>query len=91
MNLLLQLQSDQLQVPVSRPKVQETTALGAAYLAGLSIGFWNSLDEIQNLWTLDHTSIPTKGITDNDVSHQKWLKAIQRSQGWANDEGSIAL
>ena len=91
MNLLLQLQSDQLRVPVSRPKVQETTALGAAYLAGLSIGFWNSLDEIRNLWTLDHTSIPTKGITTNDVSHQKWLKAIQRSQGWADDEGSIAL
>ena len=57
-DLLLQLQADQLQVPVSRPKVQETTALGAAYLAGLAEGVWGSLDDLAALWQLDRTFTP---------------------------------
>ena len=58
MDLLLQLQADQLQVPVARPTIAETTALGAAYLAGLAAGVWSSLDEIASLWQLDREFTP---------------------------------
>ena len=61
MDLLLQLQADQLQVPVARPTVQETTALGAAYLAGLAEGVWGSLDEIAAHWQLDREFTPERG------------------------------
>ena len=62
MDLLLQLQADQLQVPVARPTIAETTALGAAYLAGLAAGVWSSLDEVASLWQLDREFTPGRPL-----------------------------
>ncbi|HZJ73771.1 MAG TPA: glycerol kinase GlpK [Perlabentimonas sp.] len=81
-NLLMQFQADMLRVPVIRPKVIETTALGAAYLAGLSTGFWKDIDEIKTQCQQDFTFVP---ILDNEKSLQlknKWLDAIERAKGW---------
>ena len=86
MNLLLELQADQLQVPVSRPLVHEMTALGVAHLAGLSHGFWDSLDEVSNLWELDYKADPSETTSEAINSYQKWEKAVQRSRNWARTE-----
>ncbi len=83
MNLLLQLQADQLQAPVLRPLSKEVTALGAAYLAGLSIGIWNSFDEISANWKLDIEVTPQKEKKICDTNHARWLQAVHRSRGWA--------
>jgi glycerol kinase len=85
MPLLLQLQADQLQVPVSRPTVQETTALGAAYLAGLAEGVWSSPDEVTRNWVLDVEVEPAVGRDVADASHAVWLRAVERSRGWATE------
>jgi len=84
MDLLLQLQADQLQVPVARPTVQETTALGAAYLAGLAEGIWGSLEEIGIHWQLDLECLPTPGLAPiADLLHEQWRRAVDRSRNWA--------
>ncbi|HEY1116487.1 MAG TPA: FGGY-family carbohydrate kinase, partial [Acidimicrobiales bacterium] len=83
MPLLLQVQADQLQVPVSRPTVQETTALGAAYLAGLAEGVWSSPDEVTRNWVLDVEVGPSAGREDADAAHAVWLRAVERARGWA--------
>ena len=83
MRLLLQLQADQLNVPVRRPKMQETTALGAAYLAGLSTGVWGSLDEIAAHWELDVEVLPSPERADADAAYADWQRAVERSRGWA--------
>ena len=80
-NLLCQLQADQLGVPVQRPEVLETTALGAAFLAGLGTGVWSSTDELANTWRLDRRFEPTEGVR-GDGSYERWLKGIERSKGW---------
>ena len=85
MNLLLQLQADQLRVPVSRPRQQETTALGAAYLAGLAEGFWSSVDEVHAAWLLDVEVHPTADRAAADALHHQWLRAVERSLRWAID------
>ena len=69
MDLLLQLQADQLRVPVSRPEVQETTAIGAAYLAGLAEGVWGSLDDVAALWQLDAEFAPEADPALADLVH----------------------
>jgi glycerol kinase len=84
-DLLLQLQADHLQVPVSRPVIQETTALGAAYLAGLAEGVWSSPDEITANWHLDATFEPQLDAADADAQHAMWTRAVERSRGWASD------
>jgi glycerol kinase len=81
-DLLCQLQADQLGVPVQRPEVQETTALGAAFLAGIGTGVWSSSDELADAWRLDRRFEPTPGVRD-DGRHARWLDAVQRSKGWA--------
>src|SRR5256884_5145127 len=83
MDLLLQLQADQLQVPVARPVVQETTALGAAYLAGLAEGVWSSLDEIAGQWALDTEFSPAITRAGADARHAGWRRAVERAKGWA--------
>jgi glycerol kinase len=83
MDLLLQLQADQLQVPVARPEVQETTALGAAYLAGLAEGVWSSLDDVEANWALDAEFAPRVGPGAADRGYAAWTRAIERSRGWA--------
>ena len=80
--LLLQLQSDQLQVPVQRPVVQETTALGAAYLAGLAEGVWSSLNEVGAQWQLDVELQPQASPEDVDASYGAWTRAVERSLRW---------
>jgi glycerol kinase len=85
MDLLLQLQADQLQVPVSRPQVLETTALGAAYLAGLAEGVWGSLDDVRSHWQLDRTVTPDLDPALADALHAGWLRAVERSRSWAID------
>ncbi|HEV2888956.1 MAG TPA: glycerol kinase GlpK [Frankiaceae bacterium] len=81
-SLLMQLQADQLGVPVRRPKVLETTALGAAFLAGLGAGVWESTDELRDTWRLDERYHPTEGARD-DGRHARWRAAVERSRGWA--------
>jgi glycerol kinase len=81
--LLLQLQADQLGVPVIRPVVTETTALGAAYLAGLAEGVWGSVADIEGRWQVDQEATPALDREAADAAHQQWLRAVERSRGWA--------
>ena len=81
-DLLLQLQADQLQAPVRRPAVQETTALGAAYLAGLAAGVWSTLDEVAHHWKLDAEFTPAVPASVADTRHAGWRRAVERSRGW---------
>src|SRR5262249_275346 len=83
--LLLQRQADQLGVPVARPVVQETTALGAAYLAGLAEGFWTSLHEITDNWVLDIDVAPAEDRAAADAAYEQWTRAVERSRRWATD------
>jgi glycerol kinase len=83
MDLLLQFQADQLQVPVARPVVQETTALGAAYIAGLAEGVWSSADEVASRWTLDRRFEPRIQPAEADAKQARWRRAVDRSRGWA--------
>jgi len=85
MDLLVQVQADQLQVPVARPVNHETTALGAAYLAGLVEGVWSSTDEVASLWRLDLRCEPQEDPGQGDARHARWRAAVERSRGWATD------
>src|SRR4051812_10562176 len=89
MDVLLQLQADQLQVPVARPVVQETTALGAAYLAGLAEGVWKDLDEIGRQWALDTEFTPKATPTGADAKYANWKRAVQRSLRWQEIAPSV--
>ena len=82
-DLLLQLQADDLQVPVSRPVIRETTALGAAYLAGLAEGVWASPADITANWRLDATFEPQADPVAADARHAAWGRAVERSRRWA--------
>ncbi len=81
-NLLLQFQADLLRVPVVRPKVTETTALGAAYLAGLAVGYWKSKDDVKANWEIDRTFEPK--LPDEEVKHRRgrWNEALARARDW---------
>ena len=81
-DLLLQLQADQLQVPVARPVVQETTALGAAWLAGLAEGVWSDLDDVGRQWALDRQFEPVAGRAAADRGWTGWRRAVERSLAW---------
>jgi len=82
MDMLLQMQADQLGVAVQRPIDQETTALGAAYLAGLAEGVWPSIAAINERWEIDATFEPAPDRTLADLGHDTWLRAVDRSRGW---------
>jgi glycerol kinase len=82
MNLMLQLQSDQLGVDVLRPTELETTAIGAAYLAGLAEGVWGSTDDIAKRWALERRFSPIVDAATRDASHAQWLRAVERSRHW---------
>ncbi|SHJ62554.1 glycerol kinase [Dethiosulfatibacter aminovorans DSM 17477] len=81
-NLLMQFQSDILGVEVQRPMVTETTALGAAYLAGLAVGFWKSKDEIAANWAVDKNFLPEMGEEERTRLYRGWEKAVGRSKDW---------
>jgi glycerol kinase len=87
-NLLLQFQADILGVPVARPKTLETTALGAAYLAGLAVEFWEDMDEIRTQWRLDRSFSP--GMDEARVAELRagWDKALNRAKGWEEPASS---
>jgi glycerol kinase len=80
---LLQFQADLLGVPVERPRVTETTALGAAFLAGLASGFWSGLDEIAATWELDRRFEPAMSRAERDRLVARWRRAVERAKGWA--------
>lgn len=82
-NLLMQIQADLLGVPVIRPKVLETTALGAAYLAGLAVGFWKDERDIAANWAVDRVFEPTLARERADERLAGWARAVERSKGWA--------
>jgi glycerol kinase len=80
--LLMQFQADVLGVPVVRPVIAETTALGAAYAAGLAVGFWSSTDEIRANWAADRTWEPDMDATIRDDLYSTWKKAVTRTFDW---------
>ncbi len=82
-NTLMQIQADLLGVPVVRPAVTETTALGAAYLAGLATGFWGSVDEITGQWRVDRRFEPVMDRTTVATLRGRWQDAVSRAKGWA--------
>ncbi|MBM7664011.1 glycerol kinase [Solibacillus kalamii] len=79
-NFLMQFQSDLLNVPVDRPVVNETTALGAAYLAGLAVGYWETLDDISHYWNLDHKFEPEMDEKEREALYTGWGKAVKAAQ-----------
>jgi len=81
-NFLCQLQSDILGVQVLRPTVQETTALGAAYAAGLASGFWENLDELHDNWIIDRTFEASMDPTSREVMYSNWKRAVERARDW---------
>ncbi len=81
--MLLQFQADMLGVPVRRPVVRETTALGAAYLAGLAVGYWQGLDDVRRNWALDREFAPQMGSDERERLYAGWTKAVKRSLDWA--------
>lgn len=84
-NFLMQFQSDILDVPVQRPVIIETTALGAAYMAGLATGYWKSREEIASNWAVSRTFIPAMEPGERKRLTKGWEKAVKRSRGWALD------
>lgn len=84
-NLLMQMQADLLGCEVMRPKITETTALGASLLAGLSVGFWNDYDDIKKRWKAEKTFMPDKSV-DNSELLKYWSKALERTKGWIEEE-----
>ncbi len=85
-NWLMQFQADILGVPVQRPVVAETTALGAAYLAGLAVGYWSGLDDVTRNWALDRAFAPALEVGPRERLYRGWQRAIERARGWAADD-----
>jgi len=80
--LLMQLQADALGIPVVRPAVTETTALGAAFAAGLAVGFWSGLEELRERWTAARRWEPALAAGPREAEHARWLRALARSLDW---------
>ena len=85
-SLLLQFQADLLQVPVQRPVGSESTALGAAYLAGLAVGYWQDQAEIAKTWTVDREFTPEQPPAEMHQRWDTWRRAVERSRDWAREE-----
>jgi glycerol kinase len=83
--LLMQFQADVLGVPVIRPQVTETTALGAAFAAGLAVGFWSDQDELRERWHEERRWEPEMSEDEREVGYARWNRAVERSLGWAED------
>ena len=79
---LMQFQADVLDVPVIRPMVTETTCLGAAYAAGLAVGYWQSKEELCRNWSVDKVWKPGMSAADRDAGYKGWLKAVERTYNW---------
>ncbi|MBY8884430.1 glycerol kinase GlpK [Streptomyces sp. PTM05] len=85
-NLLMQTIADALDAPVVRPMVAETTCLGAAYAAGLAVGFWQDTDELRANWRRAAEWTPRMDAADRDREYKNWLKAVERTMGWIEEE-----
>lgn len=86
-NFLMQFQADMIDTPVNRPACIETTALGAAYLAGLAVGFWASKEEVMKNQPLNHVFLPTMEAKQREEKRRGWNKAVKYAFGWAKDGG----
>ena len=85
MDLLLELQAEQSRMPVARPRSTESTALGAATVAGLAEGVWSGLDELAGLWEAEATFEPQLPVELTDALHEVWVRAVERARGWAEE------
>jgi glycerol kinase len=81
-DLLMQFQADVLDLPVVRPRITETTVLGAAYAAGMAAGFWESLAELESHWEAGRTFEPAMAAEERDRLYSGWNKAVNKSLGW---------
>jgi glycerol kinase len=86
MDLLLELQAEQSRMPVARPASLESTALGAATVAGLAEDVWSSLDELAGLWAAAAVFEPQLPVELTDAVHEVWRRAVEKSRGWADPE-----
>lgn len=84
-NVMMQIQANLIRTMVNRPKTVETTALGAAYLAGLAVGMWKNLDEIERNREVEKVFIPKMEQADRDKLYKGWLRAVERSKGWEEE------
>lgn len=84
-DFLMQFQADIIGVPVQRPAITETTALGAAYLAGLAVGYWASRDEVAEKWTIERTFEPKMSSDQREALYHGWTRAVERSKQWASE------
>ncbi|MFB6074888.1 MAG: glycerol kinase GlpK [Haloarculaceae archaeon] len=87
-NFLCQLQSDIIQTDIARPEVDETTALGSAYAAGLAVGYWETVDELRANWQIDREFEPAMAASEADRLYSRWDDAVERSKDWAREEGA---
>ena len=85
-NFLCQLQSDIIGTEIVRPVVDETTALGSAYAAGLAVGYWDTVDELRDNWQIDR-SFEVDEDADYSDNYERWKDAVARSEDWAQDGG----
>jgi glycerol kinase len=83
-DLLMQFQADILNIPVVRPVMQETTALGAAYAAGLAVGYYQDLEDLKSNWAIDYTWHPHLEDAEREALYKSWKKAVTRSLDWAD-------
>lgn len=84
-DLLMQIQADSISTIVVRPKVTETTALGAAYLAGLATGFWSDIEDLKSQWQVDKKFVPSDDKTKIEKTIRNWDKAVERSKSWGRE------
>ena len=87
-DILMQFQADITNTRVQRPLVQETTALGAAYLAGLAVGFWDSQEEIEQKWAMDREFVPSMPEAERETLYRGWKRAVERAQAWIEPGGA---
>ena len=85
-NFLMQFQADMMDVPVKRPQCVESTAIGAAYLAGLAVGYWKSKEEVMNNQKIDSIFLPEMEKEEREKKRKGWNKAVKYAYGWAKDE-----
>ncbi|MBH0029320.1 glycerol kinase, partial [Pseudoalteromonas sp. SWN29] len=84
--LLMQFQADQLGVDVIRPRITETTALGAAFAAGIAIGFWDSEHDVLSTWNEDKRWKPQMARLERDQLYRNWKKAVTKTMGWVDED-----
>ena len=83
----MQFQADISGIPLVRPKISETTALGAAYFAGLATGFWDDVAEIQEQWQVDKQFKPEMSAAERNHLIEQWHRGVDRAKGWVHSDG----